>query len=521
MKAKIASCPSCGSPVEFRVSSSLVTICEFCNCVVARTDKAIEDHGKVADLVQTNSPLQLGVTGKYRGRKFELIGRVQYKHPAGGVWDEWYLAFSNGKWGWLAEAQGKFYLTFEKRISKSIEIPPLESLVPGKEVKFGSNEPATVAEIGEATTGAAAGEIPWDFEPGIPHRFADLYGPKQIFITLDYSDTEPKFFLGKEVELKDLELAEGWGMDGGGTGLPSGQRVEAVSVNCPQCAGPLSLHAPDETQRVACPSCNSLLDCNHGKLEYLQTLTKVRRVRPLIPLGTIGKLREKDFTVIGFMERFVRYQGQTYPWTEYLLYNQDVGFRWLTHNDRHWAFVEPVSVAEAKKEGQFVTYNGETYRLYDKATAFVRYVIGEFYWKVTTGEQVNMSDFICPPRMLSFERTDDGTNKEVNVSLSTYLTTEEVQEAFKVENLMRPFGVGMIQPKPRQPGVYQLWGMFLLLLLVLYAIVPSITSKSIDGGFFVIMLIVMSVLPVGTFVYQHNFEVQRWRNSDYSPYNSE
>jgi len=40
-----------------------------------------------------------------------LTGRAQNRHELGGVWDEWYATFSNGWVGWLAEAQGKFYLT--------------------------------------------------------------------------------------------------------------------------------------------------------------------------------------------------------------------------------------------------------------------------------------------------------------------------------------------------------------------------------------------------------------------------
>ncbi len=89
MKVRIANCPSCGGPVEFQVSTSLVTICDFCQCVVARADKSVADHGKVSDMVLTDSPLSRGVPGKCRGRKFELIGRVQYQHPAGGGGDEW------------------------------------------------------------------------------------------------------------------------------------------------------------------------------------------------------------------------------------------------------------------------------------------------------------------------------------------------------------------------------------------------------------------------------------------------
>ncbi|MFN9976210.1 MAG: DUF4178 domain-containing protein, partial [Phycisphaerae bacterium] len=63
-----------------------MTICDFCSAVVARGDKQLEDHGKVADLVETNSPVERGMQGTFRKKSFEIAGRVQYQHPAGGVW---------------------------------------------------------------------------------------------------------------------------------------------------------------------------------------------------------------------------------------------------------------------------------------------------------------------------------------------------------------------------------------------------------------------------------------------------
>jgi len=46
------------------------------------------------------------MTGSYRNKAFHVTGRVQYKHPSGALWNEWYLSFPGERWGWLAEAQG-------------------------------------------------------------------------------------------------------------------------------------------------------------------------------------------------------------------------------------------------------------------------------------------------------------------------------------------------------------------------------------------------------------------------------
>ncbi len=52
-----ANCPACGATISFKTDSSIVLVCEHCHSVVARTDRALEDLGKVAELVDTDSPL--------------------------------------------------------------------------------------------------------------------------------------------------------------------------------------------------------------------------------------------------------------------------------------------------------------------------------------------------------------------------------------------------------------------------------------------------------------------------------
>ena len=57
-----ANCPACGGPVTFTVGTSLVTICPYCHSAVGRGDRGLESLGKVADLVTTESPLDVRAT---------------------------------------------------------------------------------------------------------------------------------------------------------------------------------------------------------------------------------------------------------------------------------------------------------------------------------------------------------------------------------------------------------------------------------------------------------------------------
>lgn len=512
-KQRVVACPACAAPVEFKLGTALVTVCDFCRSVVARGDKKVEDHGKVADVLDTNSPIQRGLSGKYQKKHFEVVGRVQYQHPAGGVWNEWYLQFPGDKVGWLAEAQGKFYLMFEKRFSEDAELPSFDSLEIGHRFEVPGVSSFTVAEKGIASARSADGDIPWAFRQYADHRFADLHGDKEEFATLEFDEARPRGFFGREVSLAELDL------DRAADALPAAAGSGALQLNCPHCAGPLTLHVPDQTLRVTCPSCKSLLGCEQGKLQYLTTL-KVKGDKPVIPLGSVGKLFDTEYTVIGFMERFAVWQGKKFPWTEYLLYNPTKGFRWLVRNQGHWSFVESVPVSKTVRPGdQLATFDGQGFKLYDKGTAYVRFVVGEFYWKVTTDESVHTEDYIAPPRMLSFETTRSDKGQEINVSLGTYLTVEEVEAAFNLTDIPRPFGVGTIQPQPSRGDVWGMWVCFASLLAVLDFIFVSGAVKTPVAQFhFFAAQAAVAAFPILMLFGRHTFEVNRWSNSDYSPY---
>src|SRR5258708_29612563 len=157
-----ANCPACGASISFKTGSSIVIVCEHCQSVVARTDRTLEDLGKVAEIADTGSPLEIGLKGTHHHVSFELTGRAQLGHEAGGRWDEWYAAFSDGRWGWLAEAQGRFYLTFELPFPEQSSLPSFEALQLGHPVAaIPLSVPLVVAEKGRARTVSAKGEIPW------------------------------------------------------------------------------------------------------------------------------------------------------------------------------------------------------------------------------------------------------------------------------------------------------------------------------------------------------------------------
>ncbi len=454
-----ANCPSCAAPIEFKAGSTIVLVCPFCRSAIARTDKKLEDLGKVADIAESESPLKINLKGAFKENKFELTGHAQLKHELGGVWDEWYATFSNGWVGWLAEAQGKFYLTFYQPLKSGVRVPDFENLQPGQTVsEIPNNTPLMVTEKGTATAVAADGEIPYKLIPNERSNYADLAGKDGAFATIDYSANPPWVFAGQEVSLADIGLADAK------PAVREAKRVAVGAMNCPNCAGSLKLIAPDKTERVTCPSCNSLLDVNQGNLKFLHTLAKIENPF-VLPIGAEGVFaNDVKMNIIGVVVRSVTIEGEKFFWHEYLLYNPSIGFRWLVHSDNHWNFVEPINAAEITVLGNKASYNGSTFKIFQDAPAVVEYVQGEFYWRVEQGETVRAVDYVNAPFMLSCEQT----SSEINWSLGTYLTNAEVKKAFDVSDLPKPSNVA-----PNQPfvgGFYIKWGFALLALLCFIAL---------------------------------------------------
>ena len=223
------------------------------------------------------------------------------------------------------------------------------------------------------------------------------------------------------------------------------------------------------------------------------------------------------------------------------VYSNSKGFRWLVNSSDHWSFVEQIDFPSVWPPPNPVRYQSDSYRIYDCGTATVRYVLGEFSWRVEIGEETKTIDFIAPPHMLSFEQTfpsdtnntelseekrkeglpSMGSSEEINVSLATYLSVDELEEAFGVSDLRRPWGVGAIQPSPNIDGrriLYCNLGFVGLLALIHGAFSIFKLGKGTDIGTMLISMFLVSLMPLCLFIYKRNFEVKRWANSDFGPY---
>ena len=413
-------CPQCGAPVVFRFAAANAQICEHCRFVVVRTDRNLTTVGKVADLVAIPSPFRVGTTGTLYGSRFRIGGRVQYDRveAASAPWQEQFIEWENGSWSWLAQAQGRLYLT--NLHPGPLHLPTYQQAVPGTPITVG-NVTLQVTERGARRLVSGEGELPFAIKPGIVEWYADLSGPNGAFGTIDYGDgsAPPILYLGQEVPFSQLSLDTSAGPP---LELPE---VRTTALECPGCGGNLPLVSPETAERVICPYCRMASDVSATGLVAVKKFKKPRR-EPQIPLGSKGKLRGQDVTVIAFLIRGTTDDGVRYRWREYLLYVHGGGYLWLLEEDEKWQLIRPIAPGDVQAYGSIRVYQGASYTFLHSNIAEVEHVIGEMYWKVEVGEKVKATEWKCGPKRLSEERSHD----EVVMSHSEEITAKELVEAF-------------------------------------------------------------------------------------------
>jgi hypothetical protein len=258
-------------------------------------------------------------------------------------------------------------------------------------------------------------------------------------------------------------------MSAGVPPLSSPPKPQAKGLNCPKCGAAIVLRSFGQAVTVVCASCHCILDAKYPNLAILQQFEAITHdVKPLIPLGTRGKLRGTDYEVVGFQRRSTRVDGITYYWHEYVLFNPYKGIRYLIEYNGHWNDISICKVLPVS-EGTSANYLGETYKHFQTCDAGTDFVLGEFPWQVRVGEKATVTDYVHPPRVLSSEKMD----KEVTWSIGEYMYGREIWETFKLPgNPPETTGVYENQPSPVTINVNGIWvtfAAFAFLLLVLMA----------------------------------------------------
>ena len=205
------SCPACGAEIKFQSSISVFAVCPYCRSMLVRQNMNLTALGKMAELQDDASPLQIGTRGNYKGDPFTLVGRVR-QNWGDGFWDEWNALFFSGRQGWLAEAQGYYMVSFE--MASQSPLPTFESLKIGSEISLETGS-FIVDDINNIVCEFSEGELPFAAPNGQKAVSVDLTGDNKIFANLVYSEAGTQFYKGEYIEFdhlqfSDLRTIDGW-----------------------------------------------------------------------------------------------------------------------------------------------------------------------------------------------------------------------------------------------------------------------------------------------------------------------
>jgi hypothetical protein len=154
-RAYRAPCPGCGAPVEFKSAQSTHAVCGYCQSTVVRSGEVLTRLGKMAELFDDHSPLQLMASGRItldgKEQPFTLIGRLQFKSDA-GVWTEWVAFLEDGSTASLGEDNGAY--VFTRKIDPGRELPEASAFA------WGPPPPSTARATAWPTAAGAAGVGP-------------------------------------------------------------------------------------------------------------------------------------------------------------------------------------------------------------------------------------------------------------------------------------------------------------------------------------------------------------------------
>ena len=460
-RAYRAPCPGCGAPVEFKSAQSTHAVCGYCQSTVVRSGDVLTRLGKMAELFDDHSPLQLFASGRItldgKEQPFTLIGRLQFKSDA-GVWTEWVAFLEDGSTASLGEDNGAY--VFTRKIDPGRELPEASRFRLGATTAI-NGKSYSVAYSGSAQLVSAQGELPQLPPLGQPFDMVELRGADGEVLSIDYGHTPPSVERGRSVLLEDLKLQ--------GLKDESAKEEKGRQFNCPHCGAPVQVQL-STTKSLTCGSCNSLIDLNSGVGGELRAAVQDEPVQPIIPLGTKGQLQGVHWQVVGFQHRMGVEPGddEHFGWSEYLLYNQKRGFAFLVDSEEGWSMVRPTTGApQLAASGRSATYLGTTYQLKYHYDAETTYVLGEFYWQVERGQKTSNRDFASAKGLLSMEQSPN----EVTWSAGDKLSSDTVAKAFKLENkkdlLQRDDPGPFVAAKGMGCGTIILIAVVILILLII------------------------------------------------------
>ena len=430
-----------------------MAVCQYCQTLIAKDAESVKDLGKISQVIEDFSLIQIGSSGKFENRQFTVVGRIQLRYER-GVWNEWYLYFDDGEPGWLSDSDGRYLITLPQGPCPSA--PAFDSLGQGSNaacslalkpdggaIKRHLSPDTTLAplsswnhagrqwmatDVRTAQCTGGQGELPFRVGDGWTARVAD-FRSEDDFLTLDFSESTPpqlyqgRFLLESELPLQNLRAVDEIGSAAGT------YKGKVQALGCPSCGGVLRYRMGVATH-VVCGSCQASVDCTSDQSIVLQAADRLAGFESsaTFRLGDRGTLLGRKYEVIGFMRRGVPGAPMHEHWMEYLLLSGD-SLLWLVCAEEKWQIYQSSTLWPTfNPQMKWLRLEGQPYVFKEAYRAQVMQAVGAFNWRVHVGDVCQVNEYVQSGHSLSLEYNA----YEASCSIGKPISWRELSEAFSL-----------------------------------------------------------------------------------------
>ncbi len=386
----------------------------------------------------TDSPIQIGTQGSFRGRAFRVIELFR-KWTNQESWNEWQIQFESQEKAWIKESQGTWFL-FQFLPEALIENQALSA---GEEIAFQENK-FVVRKIHK---------LSFEINGRIHHSTLFDLASGPVLLNIEDLEGQRLISQGEKIEFKELKAQNLRPLD-------AGHRIQKIS--CPNCHVSILIRYKSFSQRAVCRSCLSLIDMSSDDLIALTQINTKFKFEPLLNIGASATLLGDTFEVIGCL-RFSKSSG---PITKYLMFSPYKSYRWLLEERGHWTFSRPLDDPPSIDMPK-VSYRKQNYKFSQTSELFLEFAIGEFFWPLAKNESLTTQEFIAPPFLLSFETR----HSDMQVYLGRYISSRQVRSAFNlVHSLPEAEGIIAHEASPFHHYLKEFFVLNLIFLIVCFFI---------------------------------------------------
>ncbi|MGQ3013157.1 MAG: DUF4178 domain-containing protein [Flavobacteriales bacterium] len=210
---------------------------------------------------------------------------------------------------------------------------------------------------------------------------------------------------------------------------------ERATVACLSCNySPLPYYT-GRAETVVCPGCGKELLVSNGQSFQSRVPRKEYQAEKYtIPLGTELHIHKVDYAVVGVA--VMKEAGKTYSWTEYTLFNGQLGFRTLSEYENTFMLVEEFVPQEAEVTGAELVCDNTAYKIYNSYKINVLYAAGEFSYHPSEIHGVQANEYLflhkllivkdivtSTPHTKLYFRAEHVSKKIIEKALGTYLVS--------------------------------------------------------------------------------------------------